>query len=140
MKPTDYGEHGLPLHRAREPVALVLGCQAWRVGPLRSHRGQGCCCTKRPPLTTTWHPHVLRCTGTCTLKSPSVGSAPLFRLKAHDKPTCTMSFCPAVRGLLSTGSTDKKVRQGRGGEAGCRSDARERVSGGYVWAGGLAGQ
>ncbi|GLC43281.1 hypothetical protein PLESTB_001490200 [Pleodorina starrii] len=38
------------------------------------------------------------------------GSAPLFRLSAHDKPACTLSFCPAVRGLLATGSTDKKVK------------------------------
>ncbi|KAG2448617.1 hypothetical protein HYH02_006506 [Chlamydomonas schloesseri] len=38
------------------------------------------------------------------------GSAPLFRLSAHDKPTCSLSFCPAVRGLLATGSTDKKVK------------------------------
>ena len=44
------------------------------------------------------------------------GSAALFRLSAHDKPTCTLSFCPAVRGLLATGSTDKKVGgAGRGG-------------------------
>ncbi|KAG2501867.1 hypothetical protein HYH03_000365 [Edaphochlamys debaryana] len=38
------------------------------------------------------------------------GSAPLFRLSAHDKPACTLSFCPAVKGLLATGSTDKKVK------------------------------
>ncbi|KXZ55388.1 hypothetical protein GPECTOR_3g514 [Gonium pectorale] len=38
------------------------------------------------------------------------GSSPLFRLSAHDKPACTLSFCPAVRGLLATGSTDKKVK------------------------------
>jgi hypothetical protein len=38
------------------------------------------------------------------------GAAPLFRLAAHDKPTCTMTFCPSAPGLLATGSTDKKVR------------------------------
>ena len=38
------------------------------------------------------------------------GAAPLFRLSAHDKPTCAMSFCAAAPGLLATGSTDKKVR------------------------------
>ncbi len=42
------------------------------------------------------------------------GAAPLFRLSAHDKPTCAMSFCAAAPGLLATGSTDKKVRRPRG--------------------------
>ncbi|EFN57876.1 hypothetical protein CHLNCDRAFT_141885 [Chlorella variabilis] len=37
-------------------------------------------------------------------------SAPLYRLSAHDKPTCALSFCPAVPGLLATSSTDKKVK------------------------------
>ncbi|EFJ44952.1 hypothetical protein VOLCADRAFT_64280 [Volvox carteri f. nagariensis] len=39
-----------------------------------------------------------------------LSDASLFRLSAHDKPACTLSFCPAVRGLLATGSTDKKVK------------------------------
>lgn len=38
------------------------------------------------------------------------GSAPLWRLSAHDKPTCALSMCPAVPGLLATASTDKKVK------------------------------
>ncbi|KAI3427937.1 hypothetical protein D9Q98_006327 [Chlorella vulgaris] len=38
------------------------------------------------------------------------GSAPLYQLSAHDKPTCALSFCPAVPGLLATSSTDKKVK------------------------------
>jgi hypothetical protein len=37
------------------------------------------------------------------------GSAPLYRLAAHDKATCALSFCPAVPDLLATSSTDKKV-------------------------------
>ena len=37
------------------------------------------------------------------------GSAPLWRLSAHDKPTCALSMCPAAPGLLATASTDKKV-------------------------------
>ncbi|WIA09103.1 hypothetical protein OEZ85_008515 [Tetradesmus obliquus] len=38
------------------------------------------------------------------------GSSPLFRLAAHDKPTCALSFCPAAPGLLATASTDKVVK------------------------------
>ncbi|KAK9820102.1 hypothetical protein WJX72_006156 [[Myrmecia] bisecta] len=38
------------------------------------------------------------------------GSGALYRLAAHDKPTCSLSFCPAVPGLLATGSTDKQVK------------------------------
>jgi periodic tryptophan protein 1 len=38
------------------------------------------------------------------------GSAPLFRLSAHDKPTCSLSFCTAAPGLLATASTDKTVK------------------------------
>jgi len=40
------------------------------------------------------------------------GSAPLFRLHAHEKPTCALSFSPsaAAPGLMATGSTDKKVK------------------------------
>ncbi|KAF5839713.1 WD40-repeat-containing domain protein [Dunaliella salina] len=38
------------------------------------------------------------------------GSAPVFRLAAHDKPTCAMSFCPAAPGLLATAATDKKTK------------------------------
>lgn len=52
------------------------------------------------------------------------GSAALYRLGAHDKATCALSFCPAVPGLLATSSTDKKV----GGRAG------GRVVGPWKWA------
>lgn len=38
------------------------------------------------------------------------GSAPLFRLSAHSKATCSMSFCPAAPGLMATGSTDKYLK------------------------------
>ncbi|PRW56745.1 putative WD repeat-containing [Chlorella sorokiniana] len=38
------------------------------------------------------------------------GSSALYRLSAHDKATCALSFCPAVPGLLATSSTDKKVK------------------------------
>ena len=38
------------------------------------------------------------------------GSNPLFRLSAHDKPTCALSFCPAAPGLLATASTDQQVK------------------------------
>lgn len=40
------------------------------------------------------------------------GSAPLFRLHAHHKATCALSFCPAVSlsGLMVTASTDKTVK------------------------------
>lgn len=38
------------------------------------------------------------------------GAASLFRLAAHDKATCALSFCPSVPGLLMTASTDKKVK------------------------------
>lgn len=41
--------------------------------------------------------------------SQGAGSSPLYRLSAHDKATCALSFCPAVPGLLATSSTDKKV-------------------------------
>lgn len=57
------------------------------------------------------------------------GSAPLYRLSAHDKATCALSFCPAVPGLLATSSTDKKVgaAQGaacwEGGHRRCAADA-----------------
>jgi hypothetical protein len=37
------------------------------------------------------------------------GSEPLFRLSAHDKPTCALSFSAAAPGLLATASTDKKA-------------------------------
>ncbi|GFR40931.1 hypothetical protein Agub_g1587 [Astrephomene gubernaculifera] len=65
-----------------------------------------------------WNPHA----PTCFLVSSEDGivaqydarkgadSAAMFRLSAHNKPTCSLSFCPAVRGLLATGSTDKKVK------------------------------
>lgn len=38
------------------------------------------------------------------------GSAPLYRLSAHDKPACCLSFNPAAKGLLATASTDKQVK------------------------------
>lgn len=38
------------------------------------------------------------------------GSAPLYRLAAHEKATSALSFCPSVPGLLMTASTDKKVK------------------------------
>ena len=65
----------------------------------------------------TWDPH----NPTCFLASSEdgivaafdaragAGGAPLYRLSAHDKPTCCLSFCPAARGLLATGSTDSQV-------------------------------
>ncbi len=36
----------------------------------------------------------------------------MFRLAAHDAPTCSLSFCggAAAPGLLATCSTDKKVK------------------------------
>ena len=37
------------------------------------------------------------------------GSAPLYRLSAHDRPACALTFCTAVPGLLATASTDKQV-------------------------------
>ena len=48
-------------------------------------------------------------------------SAPLYQLGAHEKATSCLSFCPAVKGLLATASTDKKVGPGvRGwGVGGC---------------------
>ena len=38
------------------------------------------------------------------------GSAPLFRLSAHDAATSAMSFNPALPALMATASTDMKVR------------------------------
>ena len=37
------------------------------------------------------------------------GSAPLFRLSAHDAATSAMSFNPALPNLMATASTDMKV-------------------------------
>lgn len=37
-------------------------------------------------------------------------SAPLYRLSAHDRPACALTFCTAVPGLLATASTDKQVK------------------------------
>lgn len=37
------------------------------------------------------------------------GAGPLFRLSAHDKPACCLSFNPVAKGLLATASTDKQV-------------------------------
>jgi len=33
----------------------------------------------------------------------------LYRLSAHDRPACALTFCTAVPGLLATASTDKQV-------------------------------
>ena len=71
---------------------------------------------------------------TCLLPRPpahrlraeqGAGSAPLYRLAAHDKATCALSFCPGVPGQLATSSTDKKVRERRvqGAGAGLRRGA-----------------
>jgi WD40 repeat protein len=49
-------------------------------------------------------------THTHTRTHTNTGSEPLFRLAAHDKPTCAMSFCPSVPGLLATAATDKKTK------------------------------
>lgn len=38
------------------------------------------------------------------------GSDALYRLAAHDQPTCALSFCPGVPGLLCTASTDGTVK------------------------------
>ncbi|KAF8072950.1 PWP1 [Scenedesmus sp. PABB004] len=38
------------------------------------------------------------------------GSKPLFRLAAHNKPACALSFCPGAPGLLATASTDKAAK------------------------------
>ena len=46
------------------------------------------------------------------------GSSPLYRLSAHDKPACCLSFNPAARGLLATASTDKQVPPHRPGNPG----------------------
>jgi periodic tryptophan protein 1 len=40
----------------------------------------------------------------------SAGSRPLFKLSAHNKPTCALSFCPQAPGLLATASTDKAAK------------------------------
>lgn len=34
----------------------------------------------------------------------------MFRLAAHNKPTCAMAFCPDAPGLLATVSTDKAAK------------------------------
>lgn len=38
------------------------------------------------------------------------GSKPLFRLAAHHKPACALSFCPEAPGLLATASVDKTAK------------------------------
>jgi hypothetical protein len=43
-------------------------------------------------------------------KPKKTGSKPLWRLSAHDKPACALSFCPSAPGLLATASTDKTVK------------------------------
>lgn len=65
-----------------------------------------------------WHPHeptaflVSTEDGMVTAFDARNGPSgqPLFRLHAHDKATCSMSFNPAIPGLLATCSTDKKVK------------------------------
>ena len=61
-------------------------------------------------------------------------SAPLYQLGAHEKATSCLSFCPAVRGLLATASTDKKVG-GPGGVGGCDVGGWDGVGWGWslVW-------
>jgi WD40 repeat protein len=46
----------------------------------------------------------------CASASASAGSKPLFRLAAHNKAACVLSFCSAAPGLLATASTDKVVK------------------------------
>ncbi|GAQ88972.1 hypothetical protein KFL_004750010 [Klebsormidium nitens] len=42
--------------------------------------------------------------------SGAAGEGALFTLAAHDKPTCSVSYNPAVPNFLATGSTDKMVK------------------------------
>ncbi|GAX85744.1 hypothetical protein CEUSTIGMA_g13159.t1 [Chlamydomonas eustigma] len=66
----------------------------------------------------TWHPHQPTCfvvssedgIVACYDARKGSGSDAIFRLSAHDAPTCTMSFSTSAPGLLATGSTDKKVK------------------------------
>lgn len=62
------------------------------------------------PLTTCFRYDVEPYWPLSACLSCPAGSQSVFRLSAHDAPTCTMSFSPACPGLLATGSTDKKVK------------------------------
>ena len=79
-------------------VGVRLTVQRW------DGSAQSLSCTAQLP-TLPSQPH-------CVLLSQGAGSAPLFSLGAHDKATCALSFCPAVRGIMATSSTDKKVSAG----------------------------
>lgn len=37
-------------------------------------------------------------------------SDPVARLAAHEKAATTISYCPGVKGLMLTGSTDKRIK------------------------------
>jgi periodic tryptophan protein 1 len=65
--------------------------------------GEGC---------TTWGLllSTLLIAGALPVLFTAAGSSPLFRLAAHNKPTCALSFCPTAPGLLATASTDKVVK------------------------------
>lgn len=63
------------------------------------------------------------------------GSNPLYRLSAHDKATCALSFCPAVPGLLATSSTDKKVGRPQRNPAGAAAQHCGDRSALRAWAG-----
>ena len=47
----------------------------------------------------------------CMCPPSRAGSAPLWRLSAHDAAACSLSFSPAAPSLLATASTDRKVRE-----------------------------
>lgn len=38
------------------------------------------------------------------------GSAPTMQMAAHEKAVTTISFCPDIKGLMLTASTDKKIK------------------------------
>lgn len=66
----------------------------------------------------TWVPHDPTCflassedgLVACYDARKGAGSDPLYRLSAHDRPTCALTFCTAAPGLLATASTDKQVK------------------------------
>ena len=55
------------------------------------------------------------------------GTAPLFRLSAHDAATSAMSFNPALPNLMATASTDMKVGPACHAPPGARACARSPV-------------
>lgn len=61
---------------------------------------------KGQPATSTLY-HARWC---CRMLLVAAGSKPLFRLAAHNKPACALSFCPEAPGLLATASTDKVAK------------------------------